>query len=110
VRTETVEFHSDDLNIVATVRSTTGLDEMRRHRIQFEQSKIEDSDPDRKLLRQVAYPDVLSCVKFRINDVEAVPTLEQYAEWPGVFTFELEHMIYTVNPHWAGMPEKKATT
>jgi hypothetical protein len=110
MKIETVSFKDDMLEIVVTVHTSTGVDEMRRHRVRYEQSQIDEADPDRRLLRLATYPDLISCAKIEVNGVVTVPDFEAFANFDGAFMNEWEAAVYRINPHWSGTDEKKVTT
>lgn len=87
-----------------TVYPANGVMGMRRHRIRWEQSKIDDSDPDSRLLRLTSYPDMVACA-------DRVIPFDEFAALPDAFLGQWEAACYELNPHWldAGAGEKKAT-
>lgn len=92
-------------NNSVTVRAADGIAGMRRHRIRYEQSRIEDKDPDSRLLRLTTYPDMVACAE---GDVMPFAL---FAALPDAFLSQWESACYELNPHWldAGAGEKKVT-
>ncbi len=88
-----------------TVYPANGVMGMRRHRIRYEQNKIEDTDADSRLLRLVTYPDLVACA-------DRVVTFEEFAALSDEFIAQWEDAVYELTPHWkdAGVGEKKVTT
>jgi len=86
-----------------TVYPATGIMGMRRHRLRYEQSKIEDSDPDSRLLRLTSYPDLVACS-------DRVMPFDEFAAMPDAFLVEWEAAVQELNPHWFETVEKKAMT
>jgi hypothetical protein len=91
--------------LCVTVSPANGIMGMRRHRVRYEQSRIEDNDPDSRLLRLTTYPDMIACA-----DIQ--PDFATFAAMPDVFLAQWEAACYELNPHWldVGAGEKKATT
>ena len=88
-----------------TVYPATGVMGMRRHRIRYEQSKIEDADQDSRLLRLTSYPDMVACA-------DRVIPFDEFASLPDAFLAQWEAATYELNPHWSDVSgnEKKVTT
>jgi len=94
-----------DGTITVTVHSANGIMGMRRHRLRYEQSKIEDTDQDSRLLRLTSYPDLVACTTLPME-------FDEFAALPDAFLLEWEAAARELNPHWfdVGAGEKKATT
>lgn len=105
----TLEHSDGDRKIVVCVSTSTGVTEMRRHRIRYEQSKLEDSDPDSRLLRVSLYPDLVATAKVTLDDKPVELSYEDFAQMDGAFLAKWENAVIELNPHWAGAEEKKAT-
>lgn len=90
--------------LTVTVSPANGVMGMRRHRIRYEQSKIEDPDQDSRLLRLTSYPDMSACA-------DRVIPFDEFAALPDAFLSQWEAATYELNPHWSdvGAGEKKAT-
>ena len=88
-----------------TVRAADGIAGMRRQRVLYEQSRVEDSDQDSRLLRVMVYPDLIACSDSSLSFVE-------FAALPDEFIEKWKSACYELNPHWldAGVGEKKVTT
>jgi hypothetical protein len=100
---EPIVVSHGDLSV--TVYPANGIMGMRRHRIRYEQSRIEDADPDSRLLRLTSYPDMVACA-------DRVIPFAEFAALPDAFLVQWETATYQLNPHWSdvGAGEKKATT
>jgi hypothetical protein len=109
MKSVTLEHSDGDRKIVVCVSTSTGITEMRRHRIRFEQSKIEEPDRDRWLLRTGLYPDLIAAAKITIDDKPVELAFDDFAELDGAFSTRWESAVFELNPHWAGVEEKKAT-
>lgn len=91
-------------SLTVTLYPANGVMGMRRHRIRYEQSKIEDADQDSRLLRLTSYPDMVACA-------DRVMAFDEFAALPDAFLAKWEAATYELNPHWSdvGPTEKKAT-
>lgn len=113
MRTEVVTYQDDDLVVELTVSQATILIGLTRTRLKVEQSKVEEDNPDRRILRMVTYADLMACtVEAQGFDTWPI-SFDEFAELPEQLAIVWEDIVYRLNPHWlpgANAPEKKAPT
>lgn len=109
LRTEVVEYRENELEVRLTVSEATTLIGLRRTRLKVDQSKIEEGDPDRALLRVFTYPDLVAPV-VETSGLDWPLDFESFAGLPEQLVILWEAAVYRLNPHWlpaGGDPQEK---
>lgn len=95
---KTITVEDGDRSI--TVSEASALIGMRRQRLRVEGQAAGETDPDRRFLRLVQYPDVVAATVTQAGFDHWSPSFDEFIEWPERFLNEVEEAIYRLNPHW----------
>lgn len=111
IQVEVVEYQDENQSVTLTVSEATVLIGLKRTRLKLEQDKIEEPDPDRRLLRVITYPDLMAAT-VEADGFKAWPvTFDEFIELPEPLAIHWEEAVYRLNPHWLPprTQEKKAS-
>lgn len=107
MKTETVTYKDDDLDVKLAVSEATVLVGMKRTRLKMAGDKLEkeraekegNHDLDRLILRVTIYPDLVAAT----TQVKGLPwplDFETFLTLPEPLWAVWEEAVYKLNPHW----------
>lgn len=105
-----LEHQRNGEKITVVVRAANGLRGVRRHRLRYEQSLIDEPDHDLRLMRLLHYPDMTAAADVCINDQPVHLTFEEFIALPDELFERWDEATADLNPHWYEKREKKVTT